>query len=652
MADIELGLQSQNDESKTFMDSYSQTTTEVSAIDNHDGTYEVILMDISCDKKWIAYVSYKRLANNLRGYEMDGSNRRIFITRRKFTEIGGKVEHPFENPSSLDITSVVVKNRKTHCKFLSISPNGKYIALSFYERTKEGDADTKYWRPVNPKCYIFKVDSLGKLSLYNDKLKCDGRAVFFHATRNSLAMINTNVMEVHDNFPGDKSVSYVLDLSPFFWTGQSHEDFEIDETYFQNVSWADFDKAEITQEMKIIIQLSRHIRHNILSTKFIGGITRVWSIEDGVRLTSFSAKNQNVAAFSKNYKYAATFVKATRSINIYNVKSGLLVYCLKSQQDLNKEFEVSHIRFCYDGRYVAMSGLQGDNVVFEVWYVEAEKSIYLTNDGLIKTVKPSYRTAVDDESKEGYQIKNIQPFVVRTTIRNNEKCLMGVYTSIEGQNIITKTMELDIDRLRDRSSTEIVDNEISIEWMSYTNETQPYVAEGYELSNNLKNYDKLKCGYLNIDGKQFLIRFGAYTVQLWYLFDPGCSSNTAISDKDELLYIRAYKGPDYGINYSFRENWKIHGFASIKFIGGMASGRILVNISEDETDGNVLNHYHTEELFLPIDEIRSATVTTAVITDTKVSSKKFDYHKLESACQALHYLGNVKTELENKVGMK
>lgn len=622
-------------------------------IDNDDiKSEEVILLDISSNKEWIAYVTYRKAKYTDSNYFMEGKKKCTYITRRKFIEIKSEqtpapniiaATKPFDEHVSLNITQIVKDGGKTHCKFLSISPDGRYIVLSFYERTKKGE-NGEYWEPNNPDCLIFVVDDDGKFSLY-DRLKCDGRAVFLDQKNYLLALINTKVVEIYTEFPKITSASYLFDLAPFnSRDNQQHEEFQNDDLFIQNASWVDIEKIEKNQDMKRIMLLTRHIRHGILTTHFVGGIARVWSIEeDGVRFTSFPALGQNIMAFSKNYKYTAAYVNLTKSINIYNVKSGLLVYSLKSQKD-SKRFEISHIRFCYDGRYIAMSGLDDNDVVFEVWYVEAEKSIYRTATKRIITA--SYLP----------QSKIVQPFIMRGVNSKKEKCLMGVYTSHNNGNNTTNFLELDIDK---------IDPEIKIQWAEDTN---PFIGDNYEISNNLNDFSNLKCGYFDINGKRYLIRFGKHTVQLWCLSERECSPKKLISANDNLLYIRAYKGPDYGVDYSFRENWKIHDFNSIKFIGGISSGRMLVNITENEnnsgnTNGNKLpSTYHTEELFLPLDESPFFTTSKTSISNSDLfvtadkqpidnnRSRRFDYHKFESACQAFHFLTDHNTEpLKNKV---
>lgn len=621
---------------------------KVGPITEKDLKYDHILYDISCDKQWSAYVSYEIDDSKKNTYVKTGDKEKTFITRCKFV-VGRKspsscnFEEAEAEPNavehfSLEITDLVENAGLNHCKFLSVSPDGRYVVLSFFEKNTIGlmsnpkKAENKY-------CLIFEVTKEGIFRYLKKKIVCSGRAVFIGKKNYQLAIITKNAVEVYKDFSKIPFPNYVYDLSPFLSGEQQHEELRKDDTYIKNATWADIVSSD-NSDFKRIMMISRHIRHNIITTHFVGNIARVWSIaEDGVRFTSFSAKNENIMAFSKNYKYTATHVEKSTSVNIYNVKSGLLVYRLKSQADYNPAFEISHIRFCYGGRYLAMSGIEGNNVVFEVWYIEAEKSIYRKTITVTKSPKSS-------------RCKLIHPFVTRRNNGTGSKCLKGVYTDFVKQSPESKTK----DTLKIMTVELEIDKMAKVEWK--TGQQQPYKGGNYEIYNNLGDFNGLKGAYIkDDDGKECMIRFGKHTVQLWRLAEGRNEENLSISDEDELLYIRAYKGPDYGVDYSFRDNWQIHNFDSIRFIEGEPSGRVLVNITEG-SDNQDDSTYHTEELFLPLKEPASKPGTpcmnlSSVIdldSDHEVTLQRFDYHKLESACQALHFLTrHIEEHGKNKV---
>ncbi|KAG2230888.1 hypothetical protein INT48_003337 [Thamnidium elegans] len=596
--------------------------------EHYDGdTDEVMLLDISSNKQWMAYVAYNfsitndDQSNNTQP-DTVASRKKLVLTRRTFTATdettgieelgynGDPVEIPYEI-SWTHITDDVMPAQAFNCRFLSISNDGIYVALSFLEIDSDRDRPCENSKNLN--CFIFEVN--GDSFKPAIKMKCQGRAVFLNRKGSTLAIISKKTIEVYEDFSKNRTVTYVFRLSSFYSNSiRSCETVNIQKTYVHNTSWFNMPRNKKTSNIETLVTFTRHIRHNILTTPFTSdGVVRIWSLlEDGARLTSFPALKQHVMAFSKNYKYAAAYVEDSRSVNVYNVKSGLLVYRLKSRDKSDATFfKISHIRFCYDARYVAMSGLEDDSkVVFEVWYVEAERSIYKIVKTIIKQV---------DTEEEIADLRRVEPFV-RRGMKNDKKCLKGYYTSYPNRKMTIMCVELDIDRISE-------DNNIN--WES---STKPEIKNKFEIENGLKNFHGLKCRYIEVENKKYLLRFGKHTVQLWDV-DSKSDESSLITKDDNLLYIRAYKGPDYGIEYSFRETWEISGFDSIRYTDGNHYGRLIVNIRRPEDDN--ISIYHTEEIFLSLDELFPSTVKEVTVDGQK---NRFDYHKLESACQALHYL--------------
>ncbi|KAG2233522.1 hypothetical protein INT48_003393 [Thamnidium elegans] len=608
-----------------------QSILEIPHIDIGDTDHDVKLLDISCNKKWIAYVTYsynydvERLSDGRINPETKNN---IYITRRRFTAIdqetekeelgfsGNRVLSTNLKHATLKITDHIYQNNGTYCSFLSISNDGRYVALSFYE---EGYG-SRHKGYINPDCLIFDMDRN-----FSDpqKIKCQGRAVFLNEEeKNPLAIISKNNLEIYAEFPQVKKVTCMFDLSCFYSTGlRTCPTVRKQMSYINNASWANifrsaFYRSSDSNDMEIIITFTRHIRQNILSTPFDdNGIVRIWSIlEEGARFSSFTAEKQHVMALSTGYTFAAAYVENSRSVNIYDIKSGVLMYRLKSRENSNAEnFKVSHIRFCYDARYVAMSGLEGDNeVAFEVWHLESERSIHRTT----KDIAPQEGTKEDIAC-----LRRVEPFVTRE-LKKNRKCLKGYYTSYPGGEMTIMCVELKIDK---------VSEDYTVTWIT---NTHPQLISDFEIENGSKYPDDIRCGRINVGESEYLIRFSKRTVQLWNKVSESSESyeNGLITENDTLIYIRAYKGPAYGIEYSFRDTWEIQDFNSIRYIADDISRRFLVNIKTKETS----NSYHTEELFLPLDILPSVQPSSSE-TILRSPEKQFDYHKLESACQALHY---------------
>ncbi|KAG2230414.1 hypothetical protein INT48_007256 [Thamnidium elegans] len=586
-------------------------------IDSHNIKGEdVILLDISINKEWMAYVTIKHEdidgTSNLENNEVH----RTYLTRRRFTAVNAENSEDRitlkENKQKyitndeyfrIDITNTIKSTNRNHSKFLSISRDGKYIALSFYSETSRFSYYEK-GRKYN-KCFIFEA-GIGRIDL-KSSLNFNGRAIFLNSEEVSLIYADAYTFR-YGNLSDISSDRTVFDLS-ILGPGSFNESSVFDELYIRNSAWLDF--SEENNDMKKAVTFTRNVRHDIITTPYLD-VTRAWSLtENGVRLTSLWIPGLHIMAFSKDYKFTAAYVEGARSIHIYNVKSSLLAYQLKSQESgLVDNFEVSHIRFCYSGRYVAMSGWEGNEVVFEIWHLESERSIYKISRNV------GERAANFDATSK--QLKVFEPFVTKVYNRNSEKCLVGFYMSNNSNHLKTNFLELKMDSVCEPIS--IIREDSNGPRYMFDN-----TAWDTSLSSEL-----VKRKYINIGEEKLLVRFDEYTVQLWKI-ESDYTAGQLIGNGDELLYIRAYKGPYYGRDYSFRDTWKICNYNSIKFIGGNASGRILVNImkalNEDGSPNYNFKDYHTEEIFLPLCGVGN--------------QEKFDGHKLESACQALHFLREI-----------
>lgn len=94
------------------------------------------------------------------------------ITRRRYDTLAISSNHD-EDHFSLAINSDFYDEKgegKNYCQFLSISPDGDYIALSFFIRNQIASNST------NTHCLLYKVTADG-ITLWN-KIKFQGRAVF------------------------------------------------------------------------------------------------------------------------------------------------------------------------------------------------------------------------------------------------------------------------------------------------------------------------------------------------------------------------------------------------------------------------------------------------------------------------------------------
>lgn len=345
-------------------------------VKDDDFKQEIYCMDISTGKDWISYIT--KLSST-----SDDTPPGWYLTISQF-QVGNQnaLRYSFdvENAFDLDISKA--------CMFLSISPDGSRVAISFMSIDDLGIQNVTPSR--NPECLIYRlvIDGNSCVLRLEKSFEFQGRAVF--SKSGNLMLINKYVLRIYDKNYKEKSK---FDLHRSFGANKKLPVKQFysatDYTLQPHWAWTSENLETIRgSDIKDIIILSRHMRHNVLITPYKKR-AHVWSItENGVRLTSILKKeNEEIMAFSDDYKFLATYVNnIEREVNIYNVKSGMLLYTLKPRRQVQKSrtFEATYIRFCPDGRYLVIAGMEKNNVgeeaeekvEFEVWHVESEQSIY------------------------------------------------------------------------------------------------------------------------------------------------------------------------------------------------------------------------------------------------------------------------------------
>ncbi|CEP15173.1 hypothetical protein [Parasitella parasitica] len=601
------------------------------------------LIDISANKKWIAYITE------------DTSHDSKCLTIRRlnipnaFADVGNATTDDFssghsgtnsEDPKKFDITNYIKRDGQNLCYFLSVSPNGERVALSFLKMNDRGTVERKE-KVHNPDTIIFEVGS--------DKpkrIRFKGRAVFLK--NEALALINKDVLAIYDCDKRYRKIHW-FNLYPLCYTvgNTSHEPIVGLESLVKT-SYVHFDPRKINSlvsDAKDIIRISKHIRHNVLTTTYHDQVSRVWSItEDGVRLTSFhSMSREEIMAFSLDYKYLATFVEKNKSINIYNVKSGLVVSRLKQKEDARTElvddekpndFQL-YVCFCHKSQYLAMVSIvrlkKTDSantnnalITFEVWNIAPEKSVYYDTEEI--------------EIDWDMQNKFIQPFVYEEAKAHADDRpeFIAVYsTSVNGGMSEIKAKNLDVFRPRIFSEPD-EDNSNNV-WKSvdYILSRQLVARNStnhiHELDNSLTEHDGLICFQQNIQDRSYLLRFGKNTVQLWKV--ASFENGSIITKEDKLIYIRAFKAPFYSFNEAYKETWTCYETDTLAETMShfQQQGRIIISIKRDTGPGgkdNTNEYHHTEEIYLPV----------KYMNNLRDKSFIHEYHYLESACQALHYL--------------
>lgn len=124
-----------------------------------------------------------------------------------------------------------------------------------------------------------------------------------------------------------------FDLRPLNSFKSVHDRIETHNSFIKNASWLQLiGRDNESGDMKKLITFTRHARKQVLVTPYKGGVVRVWSIFDGSRLASFKvSQNEHIMAFSSDSKLIATLTEGTLLFNIYDVKSGLVIYSLVSR---------------------------------------------------------------------------------------------------------------------------------------------------------------------------------------------------------------------------------------------------------------------------------------------------------------------------------
>ncbi|KAI8641625.1 hypothetical protein BD408DRAFT_444199 [Parasitella parasitica] len=596
------------------------------------------LIDISANKRWIAYITEDTCHDSkcLTIRKLDIPNALADVGTAPDDFSSGHSGTTSEDPKKFNVTNYIKRDGQNLCYFLSVSPNGERAALSFLKMNNRGTVEKKE-KVHNPDTIIFKVGS--------DKpkrIRFKGRAVFLK--NGTLAMINKEILKIYDCDIRYKKIHW-FNLYPLCYTvgNTSHEPIVGLESLVKT-SYVHFDPRRINSivsDAKDIIRLSKHIRHNVLTTTYHDQVSRVWSItEDGVRLTSFhSLSREEIMAFSLDYKYLATFVEKDKSINIYNVKSGLVISRLKQKEGerpelvderMPNDFQL-YVCFCHKSQYLAMVSIvrlkktdtestSNALITFQVWNIAPEKSVYYDTEEIV----------VDWEM----QNKFIQPFVYEEAKShvNNRPEFVAVYsTSVNGgmSEIKAKNLEVLRPQISDEPSNYLwksVDSSFSRGMIARNNSNHIH-----ELDNSLTEHNGLTCFQRNIEDRSYLLRFGRNTIQLWKV--ASFENGSTITKDDKLIYIRAFKVPFYSFNEAYKETWAICESNALRESVNHfpQQGRIIVSIKRDAGPGgqNCPNeHHHTEEIYLPVN----------CMNNPHDASFIREYHYVESACQALHYL--------------
>ncbi|KAG1121532.1 hypothetical protein G6F42_012337 [Rhizopus arrhizus] len=438
--------------------------------------------------------------------------------------------------------------------FLSISPDGERVAISFLPTQELSKAEDKKVELPNPsRCLVFRVDTeAGKISLENDKLKLEGKAAFL--PNGYLALIGKRKIKVYDCKAGYKLV-YWFNISSLFY-------HRVKNTSRDNRIFCDYTsllhtKSSVNQHKKSdesldqfpaekYMQLSKLVEYDVFTTVYEGNIIRVWSPETGCRLISFKTPSlETPLALTKDRTFLATFSNSANTTNIYHVKTGLLVNTLQTQlaNDLRDEHSVKHqvayAEFHYKDtlliliktRQLAHTESSNAIITIEAWDLFTGKSIFQKKE----------------EIRLDWKVKNsyVKPFIIETKTLHSAAYTALYTTMADDGSFLLKSMPLDVFKTRNPSSP---NSNIKHNWIA-----KPFsYLFNQDSYNELNDNDSAAYFYLK-EKPNILLRIGRHTVQLWRVSD--INNQEELSESDALIFISTFKPPLHTSYKPFDYKW-------------------------------------------------------------------------------------------------
>ncbi|KAL7320004.1 hypothetical protein PS15m_003076 [Mucor circinelloides] len=598
-------------------------------IDRSAGTHaaeKAFLLEISANKEWMAYVVEKT--------ELD-QDRQFYLRIRNITYSSiGAIQS--QGSLEIDITDCMkCLDALTYC-FLSISPNGERVAISFCKFDPEGNLTSK-----RPTCWTFRV--VGSQVKLDEEIKCQGKAVF--TPDDHLAIVGKHILNLYSCKEGYKFVN-CLDIRHLF---PAHEQMQEDihpraTQIFWNSSFngplkfQDIDTDQMLSPVQAILYLTRFIKYNLLTpcyhmlaTSGIDGTydgASIWSLADGVKSLPLNL-TEEVLAISSDKTLAATFGDESTYLNVYHIKTGLLVSKLESQRNIKARIlypleywwprVLYRVHFSKDNEYIFLITIYGNIkslnqalFMIEVWSRNAEKLVF------------EFETKIerDWDSKN-----NLVPYIIESA--DSPPTFTAVYTTFsENGTLIFKSENLDVFKDVGVSNMEMI--------------------RGYSMQ-PVDSFMQHVCDLrltAELDNIMYQLCFGKFAVELWRLKE----SNGEI--QREMIYIRAFKSPRYHRRRGFMEKWILKSYdesrAVIQSPDRLPSlgirigerGRIVVRIRYVGIKYQNSALLHQDEIYLPLAELRLAEEALNLAEEGKQNSFELacaDFHYVESVCRALHF---------------
>ncbi|CEP10141.1 hypothetical protein [Parasitella parasitica] len=492
--------------------------------------------------------------------------------------------------NGIDISHCFSKYTPGTQSFLSISPSGRGIALSFYHDNKQISM------AMSTHLFHSRLDEDGRIiePVKNVPFKHFlGRAVYL-AADDKLALINKDVLQIYYSF--DSSTSFVLtrwfDLKPLFnYTPselsqqQEQQQQQQQELYnmkiTENASWTHpcvdetFSPRKLSSTDSIITNLSWHIKEGFLLTLYKEpNITRVWSIEsDGIRLLSLKSNGQvKACAFSSN-------LMAIRFGDSIQIRFACK-FCGKNEQ------------------YLVMAAKRINKLVFTVSSIALNAIIVETS------------IDIDVEKNARININTIQPFIIERCSEDDYSSLEGYYTKFINQDT-TEINQVPID-IYDKAIPPLHIHGASnsggwqlISGSNFSNDDWDQVLEELYIQDSIIYLYRRRIGR-----DDHYLKIGKYTVQLWqHTLDEHC----------ELLYMRAFNASTQAAKQDFhQENWRLH---------TTEHGGLHKNTASSTQSKSIRFIKDSDGFILTIETEKEST-----------EDWHARVHQFESACLALYYL--------------
>lgn len=606
--------------------SSSDDSSPEPTIDRPAGTHaaeKAFLLEISADKDWIAYVVEKTELNQ---------DRQFYLRIRNIT---------YPNTGAIQSQGSLERNI-TDCmkcldaftySFLSISPNGDRVAISFCKFDPEGNLTSK-----RRTCWTFRV--AGSQLKPDEEIKCQGKAVF--TPDDHLAIVGKHILNLYSCKEGYKFVN-CLDIRHLFPDDERMQEGAHPKAtqVFWNSSFngplefKDTATDRMLSLVQTILHLTRFVKYNHLTPCYhmlaASGIdssydgASIWSLADGIKSLPLNL-TEEVLAITSDKTLAATFGDESTYLNVYHIKSGLLVSKLESNKNAASRtlYPLEHswprvlyrVHFSKDNEYIFLITIYGDIkslnqalFMIEVWSRTAEKLVF------------EFETKIerDWDSKN-----NLDPYIIESA--DSPPTFTAVYTTLsENGTIIFKSENLDVFEDVGVSNVKMI---------------RSFSMQAFDsLMQHVCNL-WLTSGLENID---YQLSFGKFAVELWR------HKKSNGKTQREMIYIRAFKSPRYHQGRGFRERWILESCdesrAVIQRPGQLSSlgirfgerDRVVVRIKSAQ------NHalLHQDEIYLPIGALQLADKKALNLAkEGKQSSFEFacaDFHYIESVCRALHF---------------